>query len=191
MADFNLGIREAAAKNIYGAPKASGIREEGQKITGDLEQSVVSLKTEGLTQKSLINIAEQIVALPGKFTETFDKLKNEGLVGTKKTIQEATANASNVYGGVGGVQTIKKEDVSVGYLDKLIDPEYLKQTQTNNVNIENRTTVDLTNTDGSLKSLTESQKSEIIQILTEKFKNDPDMQLVIVDTVKKWNNMQN
>ena len=90
-----------------------------------------------------------------------------------------------------GRQTIKKEDVSVGYLDKLIDPEYLKQTQTNNVNIENRTTVDLTNTDGSLKSLTESQKSEIIQILTEKFKNDPDMQLVIVDTVKKWNNMQN
>ena len=139
----------------------------------------------------MTNIAEQIVALPGKFTETFDKLKNQGLVATKNTIQQATANANNVYGGVGGVQTIKKEDVSVGYLDKLIDPEYLKQTQTNNVNIENRTTVDLTNTDGSLKSLTESQKSEIIQILTEKFKNDPDMQLVIVDTVKKWNNMQN
>lgn len=191
LADLNLGIREAAAKNIYGAPKASGIRDEGQKITGDLEQSVIKLKTEGLTQESLTNIAEQIVALPGKFTETFDKLKNQGLVATKNTIQQATANANNVYGGVGGVQTIKKEDVSVGYLDKLIDPEYLKQTQTNNVNIENRTTVDLTNTDGSLKSLTESQKSEIIQILTEKFKNDPDMQLVIVDTVKKWNNMQN
>jgi hypothetical protein len=190
LADFNLGIREAAAKNIYGAPKASGIREEGQKITGDLEQSVVSLKTEGLTQKSLINIAEQIIALPGKFTETFDKLKNEGLVGTKKTIQEATANASNVYGGIGGVQTIKKEDVSVGYLDKLIDPEYLKQTQTNNVNIENRTTVDLTNSDGSLKSLTESQKSEIIKILTDKFQNNAEMQKTIVDTVTNWNNMQ-
>lgn len=190
LADFNLGIREAAAKNIYGAPKASGVREEGQKITGDLEQSVVSLKTEGLTQKSLINIVEQIVALPGKFTETFDKLKNQGLVGAKKTIQEATANASNVYGGVGGVQTIKKEDVSVGYLDKLIDPEYLKQTQTNNVNIENRTTVDLTNSDGSLKSLTESQKSEIIKILTDKFQNNAEMQKTIVDTVTNWNNMQ-
>ena len=190
LADFNLGIREAAAKNIYGAPKASGVREEGQKITGDLEQSVVSLKTEGLTQKSLINIAEQIIALPGKFTETFDKLKNQGLVAAKNTIQEATANASNVYGGVGGVQTIKKEDVSVGYLDKLIDPEYLKQTQTNNVNIENRTTVDLTNSDGSLKSLTESQKSEIIKILTDKFQNNAEMQKTIVDTVTNWNNMQ-
>lgn len=191
LADFNLGIREAAAKNIYGAPKASGVREEGQKITGDLEQSVVSLKTEGLTQKSLINIAEQIIALPGKFTETFDKLKNQGLVAAKNTIQQATANASNVYDGIGGVQTIKKEDVSVGYLDKLIDPKYLNQTQTNNVNFENRTTVDLTNSDGSLKNLTESQKDEIVKILKDKFENNPEMRRIIYDVVTKYNPNQN
>jgi hypothetical protein len=76
-------------------------------------------------------------------------------------------------------------------IDPSISTRNLNQIQTNNVNFENRTTVDLTNSDGSLKNLTESQKDEIVKILTDKFQNNAEMRRIIYDVVTKYNPNQN
>lgn len=190
LADLNLGTREAVSKNIIGEQRASGIREAGQKLTGGLEQNVVKLTTEGFTPETLAEFGTSMKDFFSDFKNILGDIEKKGLVMAKSTIQDVTVSANNTYAGIGGVQQIKKEDVKVTSMDGLISPEKLNQTQTNNVNIENRTTVDLTNSDGSLKSLTESQKSEIIKILTDKFQNNAEMQKTIVDTVTNWNNMQ-
>jgi hypothetical protein len=187
-ADLNLGVREAVAKNVYGAPKASDIRTEGQKLTGGIEESIVKIKTEGFTASSVAELMKSLTTIMPNLTDLVGNLKDEGLIALKNTVIDTKVSASNTYAGIGGVQPItKKEDVKFDSLDSYISQEKLKQSQTNNVNIENRTTVDLTNSDGSLKNLTESQKNEIIKILTDKFQNNTEMQKIIFETVTKWN----
>jgi hypothetical protein len=191
LADLNLGTREAAAKNIYGAPKSSGIRTEGQKLTGGLEESIVKLGTEGITSSSVKDVLQNLVDIMPKLKGILVDLKDEGTLALKNTITDVKVNAANTYANIGGVTAMSPQQAEFKSLDPYISQEKLNQTQTNNVNIENRTTVDLTNSDGSLKNLTEEQKNEIVKILTDKFQNNPEMKKIIYDVVTKYNPNQN
>ena len=191
LADLNLGTREAAAKNIYGAPKSSGIRTAGQKLTSGLEESVVKLGTEGITSSSVNDVMQSLVDIMPKLKDILVDLKDEGALALKNTITDVKVNAANTYANIGGVTPISPQQAEFKSLDPYISQEKLNQTQTNNVNIENRTTVDLTNSDGSLKNLTEEQKNEIVKILKDKFENNPEMRKIIYDVVSKYNPNQN
>jgi hypothetical protein len=191
LADLNLGTREAAAKNIYGAPKSSGIRTAGQKLTSGLEESVVKLGTEGITSSSVKDVMQSLVDIMPKLKGILVDLKDEGTLALKNTITDVKVNASNTYDNIGGVTAMSPQQAEFKSLDSFIPKEKLNQIQTNNVNIENRTTVDLTNSDGSLKNLTEEQKNEIVKILKDKFENNPEMRKIIYDVVSKYNPNQN
>jgi hypothetical protein len=191
LADLNLGTREAAAKNIYGAPKSSGIRTAGQKLTSGLEESVVKLGTEGITSSSVNDVMQSLVDIMPKLKDILVDLKDEGALALKNTITDVKVNAASTYANIGGVTPISPQQAEFKSLDPYISQEKLNQTQTNNVNIENRTTVDLTNSDGSLKNLTEEQKNEIVKILKDKFENNPEMRKIIYDVVSKYNPNQN
>jgi hypothetical protein len=191
LADLNLGTREAAAKNIYGAPKSSGIRTAGQKLTSGLEESVVKLGTEGITSSSVNDVMQSLVDIMPKLKDILVDLKDEGALALKNTITDVKVNATNTYANIGGVTPISPQQAEFKSLDPYISQEKLNQTQTNNVNFENRTTVDLTNSDGSLKNLTEEQKNEIVKILKDKFENNAEMRRIIYDVVTKYNPNQN
>ena len=189
-ADLNLGTREAVAKNVYGAPKASGIRTAGQKLTGGLEESVVRLTTEGFTDEAVTDLMKSLTTIMPNLTDLLGNLKDQGMLALKNTGKDVVDNAQKTYSGIGGVSEVKPSAMS-NSIDPSISTRNLNQIQTNNVNFENRTTVDLTNSDGSLKNLTESQKDEIVKILTDKFQNNAEMKKIIYDVVTKYNPNQN
>jgi hypothetical protein len=189
-ADLNLGTREAVAKNVYGAPKASGIRTAGQKLTGGLEESVVRLTTEGFTDEAVTDLMKSLTTIMPNLTDLLGNLKDQGMLALKNTGKDVVDNAQKTYANIGGVSEVKPSVMS-NNIDPSISTRNLNQIQTNNVNFENRTTVDLTNSDGSLKNLTESQKDEIVKILTDKFQNNAEMRRIIYDVVTKYNPNQN
>jgi len=189
-ADLNLGTREAVAKNVYGAPTASGIRTTGQKLVGGVEESITKLTTEGFTPSSVADVVQSFVDIMPKLTGVLGDLTEKGYSALKNTGKDVVDNAQKTYSGIGGVSEVKPSAMS-NSIDPSISTRNLNQIQTNNVNFENRTTVDLTNSDGSLKNLTESQKDEIVKILTDKFQNNAEMKKIIYDVVTKYNPNQN
>jgi hypothetical protein len=189
-ADLNLGTREAVAKNVYGAPKASGIRTTGQKVVGGVEESIIKLKTEGFTPSSVADVVQSFVDIMPKLTGVLGDLTEKGYSALENTKKDVVNNAQKTYANIGGVSEVKP-GVMTNNIDPSISTGNLNQIQTNNVNFENRTTVDLTNSDGSLKNLTESQKDEIVKILTDKFQNNAEMKKIIYDVVTKYNPNQN
>jgi hypothetical protein len=190
LADLNLGTREAVSKNVIGKQKASGIREGGQKLVGGLEQNVVKLVTEGLTPETLAEFGTSFKDFFTNFQNTLVDIEKAGLIALKKTGVDTVENAQKTYAGFSGVPEVKPGVMS-NNIDPSISTGNLNQIQTNNVNFENRTTVDLTNSDGSLKNLTEEQKNEIVKILKDKFENSPEMRRIIYDVVTKYNPNQN
>jgi hypothetical protein len=135
-------------------------------------------------------VAQSLVDIMPKLTDLLGTIKDQGVLALKNTKKDIVENAQKTYSGIGGVSDVKPSTIP-NSIDPSISTGNVNQTQTNNVNFENRTTIDLTNSDGSLKNLTESQKDEIVKILTDKFQNSPEMKKIIYDVVTKYNPNQN
>ena len=185
LADTNLEVRGAVAKNLYGAPTSKGVREATTEVSGRIEGATATLINEGFTSESLTKVGDIFATFPedlGKQLQIFtDNLK----IGAKNAYAESVSGVSSKYEGIGGTKKIEAKDVNTSTFDvafKNIE-DITKDVGNTIKEVFVKQTVDFTNSDGSLKNL----PPEIYNALIEKFKNDPKALTDLMGSMDKVN----
>jgi len=172
LAEANMAIRGATAKNLFGKIKSEDVRGGLTGVSSPLEDSAASLLTGGFTPENINKITTTLSEIPNNIVKTILGMTGGALEGLKGTYKEGVSGVSGVYDGIGGVQKIEGSTVNTTLIDQIQKyftegKNTIESTMSKNVNVDQK--IDITNSDGSLKNMT----PELYNALIDKLKNDP------------------
>jgi hypothetical protein len=174
IADANLELRGAAAKNLFGEKiTAKEVRGGVSGISKPLEEAGASLITGGLTAENIDKITTTLIDIPKNITKSVLDILGGGVEGLKGALQDATAGVTSTYEGVGGIQKIEASSVNTNYIDQL--STIITNAKTNveqKFNIEQK--VDFTNSDGSLRNMSTEMLDKAYNHFMYQFPNKPE-----------------
>jgi hypothetical protein len=181
IADANLEIRGATARNLFGDKvTAKNVRGTISGVSKPLEEAGASLITGGLTPENIDKITTTLSEIPVNLTKSLFDFLGGGIEGMKGAYKEATVGVSETYEGVGGIQKIEASNVNTSIFDQL---STIVTTAKNQIeqkfNLEQK--IDITNSDGSLRNMS----PELYNAFVDKLKNDPQKLTEILSSMKK------
>ena len=180
IADANLEIRGAVAKNLYGSVTAKGVREATAGVTQPLEGATAQLITGGLSPENLLNVGETLLTSVTNLEKSLGDFTTNLLGGAKTAYAEAVSGVSSKYEGIGGIQKIEASNVNTTVFDQLINTTAeAKSKIEQKFNLEQK--IDITNSDGSLRNMS----PELYNAFVDKLKNDPQKLTEILNSMKK------
>lgn len=174
IADANLEIRGAAAKNLFGEKiTAKEVRGTVSGISKPLEEAGASLLTGGLTSENIDKITTTLSEIPVNLTKSLFDFLGGGVEGLKGAYTDAVSGVSSKYEGVGGVQKIEASNVTTSYIDQLSTViSSAKNIVEQKFNIEQK--VDFTNSDGSLRNMSTEMLDKAYNHFMYQFPNKPE-----------------
>jgi hypothetical protein len=184
LAEANMAIRGATAKNLFGKIKSEDVRGGLTGVSSPLEDSAASLLTGGLTPENINKITTSLNEIPGNIAKTIFGMTSGAFEGLKGAYKSGVSGVSGVYDGIGGVQKIEGSTVSTTFIDEIqkyfTEGKNLVESNINkNFNVTQK--IDITNSDNSLRNMT----SELYNSLIETLKADPKGLTEINNAIEK------
>jgi hypothetical protein len=184
LAEANMAIRGATAKNLFGKIKSEDVRGGLTGVSSPLEDSAASLLTGGLTPENIKKITTSLNEIPGNIAKTIFGMTSGAFEGLKGAYKGGVSGVSGVYDGIGGVQKIEGSTVSTTFIDEIqkyfTEGKNLVESNINkNFNVTQK--IDITNSDNSLRNMT----PELYNALIDKLKNDPQKLNEIFSGIEK------
>ena len=166
--DANLQLRGSVARNLYGKTTAEGTRTAMGGVTQPFEEGLATIVQGKFSGESFGKASDIILGnVPKNIEDSLTSFINKTLEGVQGAWVEGVVGLSKTYKGIGGIQELKPEDVKNEALESFIKGQKEENESRNQIKQElnQKVSVDFTNSDGSLKNLSADQQ----KILFEQF----------------------
>jgi hypothetical protein len=176
VADANLQLRGAMARNLYGKPTAEGTREAIGGVTQPAEEALGTLISGKFSKESVYDAGLSLTKIQGNLTDSFSNFFINVLEGAQGAWTDAAVGVSKTYKGVGGIQELKPEDVRNNTITDLIQKQKNDIESRNQIkqDLNQKVSVDFTNSDGSLKNLSPDQQKILFDQFLYWVKQNPN-----------------